>query len=76
MLDDVSLTLKISVTNISGTNLYQQQDRLWGGLGLGGSYNWDNDRYALFGEASVTTSLANFSDSLAVKGDIGLKINW
>ena len=65
-----------STVSVSGTDLKQAQDRLWGGLGLGGSYAWDNDAYTLHGEASLNTSLANFADSTSLNGTIGIDIAW
>jgi len=62
--------------SILGEELTTRNDRLWGGLGLGGAYNWKNDKYSLYGEATVTTSLKNFGDSHTVGGVLGLRIKW
>ncbi|MDR2310755.1 MAG: autotransporter outer membrane beta-barrel domain-containing protein [Brucellaceae bacterium] len=51
-------------------------ERLWGGIGLGGSYNWSGDKYAIYGENSVNTSLSNFGDSYAYKGNVGFRMKW
>jgi type V secretory pathway adhesin AidA len=56
--------------------LYNNRDRLWAGIGLGGSYNWNDDKYSLYGEGSVNSSLKNFGDSYAYKGTIGLRVKW
>jgi len=50
--------------------------RLWGGIGMGGSYNWDDDRYAVFGEGSVSTSLSDFGDSYSYTASLGLRAKW
>ncbi|MGW6779288.1 autotransporter outer membrane beta-barrel domain-containing protein [Brucella pseudogrignonensis] len=39
-----------------------------GGIGLGGSYNWNSDKYSIFGEGSINTSLQSFADSYSYKG--------
>lgn len=65
-----------SQTDLSGVRLASEPDALWGGLGLGGTYNWDNDRYALYGEASIDTSLGNFGDSYALTGRIGFNVRF
>jgi outer membrane autotransporter protein len=64
---------KVDVSNIS---FYNKSDRLWAGIGLGGSYNWNDDKYSLYGEGSVNSSLKNFGDSYAYKGTIGLRVKW
>ena len=51
-------------------------DGLWGEAGLGGSYNWDDDKYSIYGEGSVMTSLADFGDSYALKGTAGFRVKW
>ena len=48
-----------TVTDLAGLDLAQTNDPLRGGIGVGGSYNWAADKYSLFGEASVVSSLAN-----------------
>lgn len=62
--------------DVSGVSFENKQDRLWGGIGVGGSYNWDNDRYSVYGEGLVTTSLNNFGDSYSVKATVGLRMKW
>ena len=64
---------KVDVSNVS---FYNKSDRLWAGIGLGGSYNWNDDKYSLYGEGSVNSSLKNFGDSYAYKGTIGLRVKW
>ena len=46
------------------------------GIGVGGSYNWNDDKYSLYGEASLNTSLANFADSYELKGTAGFRLKW
>ena len=65
-----------TVTNLSGTRLASEREPLWGGLGLGGTYSWNNDKYALHGEAIVDTSLGNFGNSYHVSGTAGLNIKF
>lgn len=68
--------LDASRVDVAGTKFISQNDRVWGGLGFGGSYNWAGDKYSLYGEGSVNTSLNNFGDSYTIKGNIGLRIKW
>lgn len=62
--------------DVSGTGFTSRNDRFWGGIGLGGSYNWNSDKYSLYGEGSINTSLANFGDSYAYKGTVGFRVKW
>lgn len=62
--------------DVSGTGFTSRNDRFWGGIGLGGSYNWNGDKYSLYGEGSINTSLANFGDSYAYKGTVGFRVKW
>ena len=65
-----------SKVDLAGVSFASRQDRLWGGLGLGGSYNWDNDKYSIYGEGLINTSLSNFGDSYSVRGNVGFRVRW
>ncbi|MGV2140439.1 autotransporter outer membrane beta-barrel domain-containing protein [Agrobacterium sp. 16-2014-1-2a] len=65
-----------SDVRLSGVKFTSEQDALWGGLGLGGTYNWNNDRYTLYSEAAVDTSLNDFGDSYTLTGRIGLNVKF
>lgn len=62
--------------NVSGVSFASDKDDLWGGIGVGGSYNWDDDKFSVYGEALVGTSLDNFADSYSLKGTVGLRVKW
>ena len=61
--------------NYAGTHMATDRDNTWGGIGAGGTYAWANNKYALYGEGSINTSLNHFSDSYAIKGNVGFKVN-
>jgi fibronectin-binding autotransporter adhesin len=65
-----------AVTNVAGTSFASANQRLWGGVGLGGAYSWANDRYALYAEASVNTSLKDFGASYSLNGMAGFRLKW
>ncbi|MNJ98643.1 Outer membrane protein IcsA autotransporter precursor [compost metagenome] len=52
-----------------------RNDRLWAGIGFGGSYNWNNDKYSIYGEGTYSSSLAS-ADSYGYGGMIGLRFKW
>jgi fibronectin-binding autotransporter adhesin len=61
---------------VSGISIENRNERVWGGVGVGGSYNWDDDRYSLYGEVSANTSLRNFGDSYSIGGNVGFRMRW
>ncbi|WP_172970623.1 autotransporter outer membrane beta-barrel domain-containing protein [Pseudomonas marincola] len=50
--------------------------RMRADVGVGGSYNWNDDKLSLYGEVSVDTSLNNFGDSTGVNGTVGLRVKF
>nr|WP_181377281.1 autotransporter outer membrane beta-barrel domain-containing protein [Ochrobactrum sp. LM19]AJW29930.1 outer membrane autotransporter barrel domain-containing protein [Ochrobactrum sp. LM19] len=62
--------------DVSGTKFDSRTDRLTGGIGIGGTYSWANDKYAIFGEVNADTSLRNFADSYEVGGTLGLRVKF
>lgn len=58
-------------TDVAGVALRNSQERLWGGLGLGGTYAWDNEKYAVHGQAGINTSLADLSGNTSLSGTLG-----
>lgn len=62
--------------SVEEVDLVNRIDRLWGGVGLGGSYNWSDDKYSIYGEGSVSSSLHNFGDSVAYKATVGFRMKW
>lgn len=65
-----------SNVRLAGVTLRNELDALWGGLGLGGTYNWGNDKYAVYGEAMLDTSLARFGESYTLNGKVGLNVKF
>ncbi|WP_181175673.1 autotransporter-associated beta strand repeat-containing protein [Mesorhizobium sp. B2-3-4] len=62
--------------DVSGTALHDKDQALWGGLGVGGSLSWDDDRYAVFGEAFARSSLRDFGDSRSIGAKLGFNVKW
>jgi outer membrane autotransporter protein len=61
---------------VGGTPIDSQADRLWGSVGLGGTYSWRGGAYAIYGEGLVGTSLSSLGDDYASKGTLGFRIAW
>nr|WP_204333947.1 hypothetical protein [Rhizobium ruizarguesonis] len=62
--------------DVSGVGFASRNDRLWGGVGLGGSFNLADDKYSIYGEVSANTSLQSFGDSYSINGTVGLRVKW
>ncbi|MBJ6135084.1 autotransporter outer membrane beta-barrel domain-containing protein [Ochrobactrum sp. Q0168] len=62
--------------NYGGTRMKADQDRTWAGVGFGGTYAWADNKYSIYGEGTLNTSLNHFADSYAVKGNVGFRVNW
>lgn len=62
--------------DVAGTPVAGENEALWGGLGLGGTYAWADDKYALYGEALAKSQLEDFGDSYAVSGTAGFRVKW
>jgi len=42
----------------------------------GASVTWNDDKYSIYGEGVVKTSLNDFGDSYSLKVTLGLRIRW
>jgi len=62
--------------DVAGVSFENRPERLWGEIGAGVSYNWNDDKFSLYGEGSVSTSLSSFGDSYALKGTAGFRVKW
>jgi fibronectin-binding autotransporter adhesin len=61
---------------VSGTSLINAQEKLWGGLGMGGVYSWGNGKYTIYGEGLVNTSLQHWGNSYIYQGRFGFRMKW
>lgn len=62
--------------DVSGGRLTSKPQQLWGGLGVGGSLSWADDRYSVHGELLARSSLEDFGDSHAFGGTVGFSVKW
>ncbi len=61
---------------VAGESFDFRKDRVWGGLGAGGTYSWNDDMYSLYAEGLVNTSLARLGDSYSLQGKAGFRVKW
>lgn len=65
-----------SKVKVSGTKFESEPDKTWAGVGVGGTYSWDNDKYAVYAEGSVSSSMNNVGDSSSYQGTVGFRYQW
>ncbi|MDQ0134220.1 fibronectin-binding autotransporter adhesin [Neorhizobium galegae] len=65
-----------SNVDVSGIKVVSDNQPLWGGLSLGGSLSWSDDRYAVHGEAFARTSLKDFGGSNSIGAKVGFSVKW
>jgi fibronectin-binding autotransporter adhesin len=65
-----------ATVDVSGTRFESEQQSRWGSIGLGGTLDWADGRYSLYGEALVATSLRGSGDSRALSGTLGIRVHW
>jgi len=68
---DTDLTIDVASTPFTTKN-----QPLWAGIGIGGSYNWNNDKFSIYGQAIAKTSIDNFTESNIISGNVGLRVKW
>jgi type V secretory pathway adhesin AidA len=64
--------LQCTSVSVWGTNFAMGNEKLAAGFGFGGTYNWGNDKYSVYGEALIKTS---FNDD-SVGGTAGFRARW
>jgi len=62
--------------NVSGKRFSNGNERLWGGVSLGGTHSWGDGTYSLYGEVALNTGLDNVGDSYSVGGTVGWRMRW
>lgn len=63
-----------STVSISGVDYESKMNNTWMSVGVGGSHNWDNDRFSIYGELSLASSTKKFGEEYELAGEIGLRI--
>lgn len=65
-----------NTAELAAVRLVSEKENLWGGLGLGGTYAWGNDKFALHGQVMVDASLVDFGSSCGISGTAGLTVKF
>ncbi|MCC8190714.1 MAG: autotransporter outer membrane beta-barrel domain-containing protein, partial [Planctomycetes bacterium] len=62
--------------SVSGYRGSAKNERNWGGVSLGASYNWKDDKYSVYGEAGARTSFQSFGTSRIFDGEVGFRLSF
>ncbi|AHK18507.1 autotransporter [Yersinia similis] len=65
-----------SKVQVSGIEFATRDERQSVGLGAGGTYEWQNGRYAIYGNVNLLGATRNVSDNYTVGGTIGARVSW
>lgn len=65
-----------SQVSVAKTPFRTRDDRLWAGVGVGGSYEWNNGRYAVYGTADASSSLEHSKGNYTLGGTLGVRMAW
>jgi type V secretory pathway adhesin AidA len=61
---------------VSDARVESENAALWGGVGVGGSISWKNERYRVYGEALAQSSIKHYGDSQSFGARLGFSMNW
>jgi fibronectin-binding autotransporter adhesin len=65
-----------ATVDVAGTQFESEPPSRWGSIGIGGTLDWADGRYSLYGEALATRDLGDKGDSRALSGTVGLRVHW
>lgn len=61
---------------VSRTKLKNRTDQNFAELGIGGTYNWNKNRYSVYGEIKGETSLEHIGHSKSFAATVGFRMNF
>lgn len=61
---------------LEDVNLATSQEMLWGGIGIGGTYSWGDEKYAIHGQAGLNAGLVDFGRSYSMSGTTGISVRF
>lgn len=63
-----------STVSISGVDYKSTLSDTWLGIGVGGSHNWENDKYSFYGEIGAKSSTRHFGNEYELTAEVGLRV--
>ena len=65
-----------TTVNVSDTLLSARTDRLWAGIGVGGAVTWNDDRFGVYGQLLVRSSLQGSGSGHDYRANVGVRMRW
>ncbi|MDM7852273.1 autotransporter-associated beta strand repeat-containing protein [Pseudochrobactrum kiredjianiae] len=65
-----------SEITVSETGFVSRNERLNTSISAGGSFNWADDKYSIYGEARFATGINSIGKNNEVGGTVGLRTRW
>ncbi|MDO3445256.1 autotransporter outer membrane beta-barrel domain-containing protein [Agrobacterium sp. V1] len=62
--------------SVAGVSAAQHNDRLFVGFTPSASYSWNDDKYFMYGGATIKGSVDNFANSHDIRGHVGFRLTW
>ncbi|MBC2885166.1 autotransporter outer membrane beta-barrel domain-containing protein [Ochrobactrum sp. CM-21-5] len=63
--------------DVAGTAINPgDNERTWAGIGVGGTYGWNDNKYSLFGNINTASSLKGFGKNYIASANIGFNVKW
>lgn len=75
-LDVYNEFLNGTKTRVSGIDFTTRDERQSVGVGAGGTYEWQNGRYGVYGNVNLITATRNVNDNYAIGGTVGVRVSW
>jgi fibronectin-binding autotransporter adhesin len=65
-----------TAVNVSDTVLSARADRAWAGVGVGGAVTWNDDRFGVYGQVLVRSSLQGSGNGHDYRATVGARVRW
>ena len=65
-----------SAVSVSGIRYDSDLNDTWLGLAVGGSHNWANDMFSVYGELGAKSSTEHFGSEYEVTGELGFRLSF
>lgn len=65
-----------STISVSGVDYRSTLSDTWLGVGMGGSHNWNEDRFSVYGEVGAKSSTRKFGAEYRLNGQVGLRVSF
>lgn len=61
---------------VGNTRYSAKGEKWWGGLGVGGTFDWRDSKYSVYGEVEYRASFNGIKDNHILHGEVGFRMNF